>query len=84
MADMVKKYFDHPKIYGGDEIKTALTTKNEKQKKNKKKTKQKNTTVETADEGNFTGKMLQIKLQEVQKESVKPNKRNNLMKNYSK
>ena len=75
MADMVKKYFDHPKIYGGDEIKTALTTKNEKQK---------NTTVETADEGNFTGKMLQIKLQEVQKESVKPNKRNNLMKNYSK
>ena len=53
-------------------------------KKQKKKTKQKNTTVETADEGNFTGKMLQIKLQEVQKESVKPNKRNNLMKNYSK
>ena len=53
-------------------------------KKQNKKTKQKNTTVETADEGNFTGKMLQIKLQEVQKESVKPNKRNNLMKNYSK
>ena len=38
---MVKKYFDHPKIYGGDEIKTALTTKNEKQKK---KTKKKNKT----------------------------------------
>ena len=33
VADMVKKYFDHPKIYGGDEIKTALTTKNEKQNK---------------------------------------------------
>ena len=38
---MVKKYFDHPKIYGGDEIKTALTTKSEKQKKTKKKNKTK-------------------------------------------
>ena len=38
-----KKYFDHPKIYGGDEIKTALTTKNEKTQKKKKKKKKKKT-----------------------------------------
>lgn len=37
---MVKKYFDHPKIYGGDEIKTALTTKNEKQNKKTQQQKQ--------------------------------------------
>ena len=50
----------------------------------KKQTNKQTNNVETADEGNFTRKMLQTKLQEVQKESVKLNKSNNLMKIYSK